>query len=253
MITNTQRILYRDGYFPAYLKKQNMQVHCQGFGYDLLKIEEVKTDKVWKVELENGLVTYFSDCTVYIDVHWPKHISNLEIGDSLLTYSPTFEINGSQKIAKQLAKAFVLNDKDATDEILKKYRISSLNKFKLLANNTNLIGDFLCEVVKYHLKDFRYEYIVVKNIFTYEFLQELLLACSLFGIKAHIKKEKGKWILFIDRAYFMKAITNTGGYMLLTVPVVNIYEIPQDTQAFNVNVKTINNLVVNSIVVQGDS
>jgi hypothetical protein len=227
-------------------------VHCQGFNYDLTKIEEVKTDRVWKVELENGLVTYFSDCSVYIDVYWPIHISDLTVDHGLLTYSPTFEFGGPQKTAKQLAKAFILNDEDSKNEILNKYRISSLSKFKLLANNTNLIGEFLCEIIKYHLKDLRYEFIIIKNVFSYEFLQEILLALSLFGIKANIKKEKGKWVLFINKDSFMKAMSKTGGYMLLCVPVVNIYEIKQETQSFKVNVKTINTLVVNSIVVQGD-
>ena len=252
MITNTQRILYKDGYFPAYLKKVDSKTRFQGYNYDIQTIQEVKTDRVWKVELQNGLVTYFSDCVVFTDLHWPKHISTIQTGDNILTYSPGFESNGPKSLAKQLANAFVLNDETCKKGILKKYKIKSLSKFKLLANNIDLIGEFLCEIVKFHLKDLRYESIIIKNIFSYEFLQEILLACSLFGIHASITKESGKWVLLINRDSFIKFTTQNGGYLVKTIPVANIYEIKQDTQAFQISIKTINQLVVNSIIVQGD-
>jgi len=252
MITNTQRILYEDGYYPAYAKRKSKRVLSQGYCYTIEKFEEVKTTRVFRMELESGLVSYFSDCAVFLDMHWPRLISDIKVGDNVLTSYGNFKMTGEKTFARVLAKAFVLDDKQSIENVCKRYKLKKMNHFKLLANDTDLIGDFLCEIVRYHIKDFRQDNIIIKNVFHYELLQELILAFSMFGVKTKIEKEHGKWVLFIERASFMKALTNLGGYLSCTQVVTNIHEIKQPTQSFVVKLNVINQITVNGVLIQGD-
>ena len=253
MITNTQRILYEDGYYPAHIRKVDSKINYQGYNYNIVNFKERTTNKVWKVELANGIVSYFSECMVYTDLHWLKPIDEVKVGDLFLTYSPGFSFESSQPLAKIMGKAFVLNDEKSKSFLKHKLKLRSLKNFKLLALNKNIIADFLCEIVKYKIHDFSREYIIIKKMFNYELLQEILLACSLFGITAMLKKEEGEWNLYINNISFMKFITNSGHNMLKTQAVTKITEIKQETQSFKIEVQTINNLVVNSVMIKGDA
>jgi hypothetical protein len=250
MITNTQRILYRDGYYPAYQQRTGKKVYNQGGLYNIESFEEAKTDKVWKIELENGMVSYFSDCTLFTDLMNYTHITDLKEGDNLIVVYPWFPFSNKFTLAREVLKAFVYGD--GIKKICEIYKIKDLSKFKLLANKQEFISDFLCSLVKMYFKDFRYEWIIVKNTFSYEMLQEILLALSMFGIYAKIEKEKGKWVLFINSKDFLKNIGGPLGYSSKTQMIKKITPIDQDTQPFKVRVSVINNLVVNGIMVKGD-
>jgi hypothetical protein len=250
MITNTQRILYEDGYYPAYQQRTDKKIYNQGGLYTIENIEEVKTNRVWKVELETGIVTYFSDCSVYTDIFNPKHISDIQQGDNLIVVYPYFRFSSKTTFARTVLKAFLYNED--VDKVCKTYKIKSLNNFKLLANKYDFISDFLCSIVRTFFKDFRYDWIIVKNTFNYELLQEIMLAFQMFGIHTKIKKERGKWVLFISTKHFMKNIGGPLGYSTCTHFVENIKEIKQDTQAFKITTAVPNQLVVNSVMIKGD-
>jgi len=250
MITNTQRILYNDGYYPAYQQRTDKKVYSQGGLYRIEAFEEVKTDKVWKIEIENGLVSYFSECTLYTELLNFKHITDFREGDNVLLTFPWYPFQSKFTLARDVLKAFVYGE--GKEKICKIYKIKDISKFKLLANNPEFVSDFLCSVVKMYFKDFRYEWIIVKNIFSYEMLQELILAFSIFGVYTKIEKEKGKWVLFINSKDFLKNLGGPLGYSMKSQVVRKITPIEQETQAFKVKTDLVNSLVVNGIMIKGD-
>jgi hypothetical protein len=250
MITNTQRILYEDGYYPAYQKNTEKKIYNLGYHYQIEKFKEVHTSQVWRVECNNGLVTYFSDCTLFTDIRIPKHIADIQAGDNIEFCYPWMPFSDKATFGRTVLRGFLF--KEDIDKIYKVYKIKDLKKFKLLANNKDFISDFLCSLVKNFFKDFRYDWIIVKNLFNYELLQEIILAFSMFGVYAEIRKEKGKWVLFINSNDFMKNLSGPIGYSTKTIPVKSIKEIKQDTQSFKVSLINTQDLVVNNIRIQGD-
>jgi len=249
MITNTQRLLYNIGYVPAYAKNTKHRVEFNGFYYDP-KFEEVETDRVWKVELDNCCVSYFSQCNIKTSVFGFTPIEKLKIGDIVYTYlaGNQFFPYKDQELVKLVVRA-CLGEAKAAKQVTKMYKIKSLKDFKLLKNNLSFIGDFICELTK-NLR--QPETDSIRFYHAYEFLQELHLALTLFGIPSMLRKEGNFWFIEYSYEVLENIITSEyTAYVTKPIKILSIKEIKQKTQSFKVTNK-IKKLVVNSVVIEGD-
>ena len=120
MITNTNRILYNSEYIPAYVQEAAKRIRYKGSNYNI-EFMETSTDRVFKVELENCLITYLSDCEVEVDTNYHVPIHYLRVGDSVLTYLDNQLLLTKKTSARKLALAF-LGDKVAEEEVKVKYK-----------------------------------------------------------------------------------------------------------------------------------
>ena len=250
MLTNTNRILYNGEYLPAYAQDTIKRLRYKGSNY-LATFEETTTDRVYKIELDNCLTTYLSTCNVEVEDNEFKHISKLRIGDSVLTYLDNQILSTANYKARTLVLAF-MGDKQAIEEIQVKYKISSLDDYKLLRNNVYFLASFIAELIRENKVSMLEEEQYLRGYFTYELLQELCLVFSMFGIRSYLRKNTSKyWVIYFNVQDFLANILkNEPKYKVLPQKILNIQEIKQDTQAFKVYCSR---LVVNSIMIQGDN
>ena len=250
VLTNTNRILYNGEYLPAYIQDSIKRLRYRGSNYKTT-FEETTTNKVYKVELANCLTTYLSDCNIEVMDNEFNHISKLRIGDSLLTYLDNQLLSVSKYKARSLVLAFTGNTQ-AIEDIQLKYKIDTLDNYKLLRNNVQFLASFLTELIRENKISMLEEEQYLQGNFTYELLQELCLVFSMFGIRSSLRKHNSKyWVIYFNVQDFLANILkNEPKYKVIPQKILNIQEIRQDTQAFKVYC---NRLVVNSIMIQGDN
>jgi len=243
MITNTQRILYNRGYYPAYRKNEKDKIEYNGYYYSPT-FQEVTNNCVWKMELSNCCVSYFSDSYIKTSDFGFTHISKIRIGDKVLTYlaANAFQTYKHPEIIEKVVEA-LLGNASAAKYVKNLYKLNKLTDFKLLNNNLAFLSEFVCTLTK-HLETTSFYH-------TYELLQELHLVLSLFGISSELRKTGNFWRLDYSYEDFLSKIENQGVYIVKPVKVLSIKKIKQQTQSFKVYTKS-HQLVVNTVIVKGD-
>ena len=248
MITNTNRILYDGEYIPAYRQEVEKKIVYNGYKYPI-SFSEVKTDHVYKVELDNNLVVYLSDCEVEVpDTHTTVNVKDLKEGDQVLTYLDNLRFDTGSYNARNIVLAFSGNVEKA-EELKKKFKIDNLSQYKLLRNNHRFISSFICELIRENKVSMLEEWQYLRGFFSFNMLQELMLVFSMFGIRSFLEKEE-YWRININIHDFLGALYEKNNPpKKIPQTIKSIERIDQESQAFKVSCS---HLVVNTIMVQGD-
>ena len=247
MITNTQRILYENGYYPAYNKHSKHRIEYNGYYYPP-SYEEVESNGVWKLELDTCCVSYFSDCFIRTGNYEFKHISSLGVGDRVHTYfaAHAFVRYKDTELVNKVVSAF-LGNANAAKYVKHLYKLEKISKFKILNNNLAFLSEFICALTR--KTERKGDSVIFYH--QYELLQEIYLVLSLFGITSQLRKQGNIWYLEYIYDEFLSKIDNQGSYIIKPIKVLSIKHIPQVTQSFKVASNS-NQVVVNTVIVKGD-
>ena len=251
MITNTQRLLYNQGYYPAYTQNIILKSHYKGQNYKVA-FEQVKSDRVYKLELQNCCTSYFSKVNIEVEANKYVSISRLRIGDSVLCYTPANNFSTCSKEKLPLAVLSAILEISNGLKVLEHYKLKNMEDFKLLNNNLGFLSEFICSLVKVTCKDLHADWLLVNRSFSYEFLQDLYLACNFCGVQTKLRKKDGKWFIYINNESFNTSVLGKNiTYKMIPTKILSLQMIEQDTQSYKITNK-INRFIVNTVAIQGD-